>query len=481
VLALQTPLHDRDLLRGLASFYDFTAAVLLLPHNQAHFRYLPEHIVGDMIEFYAVAASPTLVIEASPPGAMVADNALSFALKFMAGDERFPNPHVRGKFAQFLMTFLPDRSELRLRDVDIVPPRHIFLSHPMALQKMVPALFELYVEIEFGERQFYSKFQTRHCIASIFKFLWQIPHYRERLLIASRDTPSFLKFTNVLCNDIIYLLEESLRLLSLIREDQTEMANPAAWQALQADERQRRERSFAQNEHNAKILMLLANSTIHMLFYFSDEENGGTVAPFVVPEVVDRMATMVDFFINRLAGPQVKEVKVQDPRKYHFEPGVLLTEIVGIFLHLSSSDAFLERVAHDQRSYDPQIFAHAGEILAHPKRKLMRARQLAQYDAALQKVAQFASNIHDTDVQLGDIPAEFLDPILATLMRDPVILPGSQQRIDREVIVRHLLNDRCDPFTRQPLTEDMLRPDLELRARIQAWVRERLATNAPPQ
>ena len=47
---------------------------------------------------------------------------------------------------------------------------------------------------------------------------------------------------------------------------------------------------------------------------------------------------------------------------------------------------------------------------------------------------------------------------MMTLMLDPVILPTSGKVMDRAVIMRHLLNSDTDPFNRQPLTTDMLKP-----------------------
>jgi ubiquitin conjugation factor E4 B len=49
------------------------------------------------------------------------------------------------------------------------------------------------------------------------------------------------------------------------------------------------------------------------------------------------------------------------------------------------------------------------------------------------------------------IPDEFLDPLLCTLMTDPVKLP-SGNIVDRSMIMQHLLNDANDPFNRAPLT-----------------------------
>ncbi len=37
--------------------------------------------------------------------------------------------------------------------------------------------------------------------------------------------------------------------------------------------------------------------------------------------------------------------------------------------------------------------------------------------------------------RLGEVPDDFLDPIVASLMSDPVILPSSKQRCDRSVRV----------------------------------------------
>lgn len=57
----------------------------------------------------------------------------------------------------------------------------------------------------------------------------------------------------------------------------------------------------------------------------------------------------------------------------------------------------------------------------------------------------------------GCVPATCADPLMDTLMEDPVVLPSGNV-VDKGTIVRHLLNSNTDPFNRQPLTEDMLRP-----------------------
>lgn len=61
------------------------------------------------------------------------------------------------------------------------------------------------------------------------------------------------------------------------------------------------------------------------------------------------------------------------------------------------------------------------------------------------------------EIDFNDAPEHFKDPLMDTIMEDPVILPSGTV-MDRAIIIRHLLNASTDPFNRQELTEDMLIP-----------------------
>ncbi|RXN07574.1 ubiquitin conjugation factor E4 A-like protein [Labeo rohita] len=77
----------------------------------------------------------------------------------------------------------------------------------------------------------------------------------------------------------------------------------------------------------------------------------------------------------------------------------------------------------------------------------------------------------------SDAPDEFLDPIMSTLMLDPVLLPSSNVTVDRSTIARHLLSDQTDPFNRSPLTMDQIRPNEELRQQIMKWLADHKQSN----
>merc|ERR1712008_546508 len=75
-----------------------------------------------------------------------------------------------------------------------------------------------------------------------------------------------------------------------------------------------------------------------------------------------------------------------------------------------------------------------------------------------------------------NVPTEFECAIMGEMMEDPVILPSGNM-CDRKNIERHILPTPNDPFNRQPLTEDMLKPDCELKAQIDSWKTEQMKKN----
>ena len=63
---------------------------------------------------------------------------------------------------------------------------------------------------------------------------------------------------------------------------------------------------------------------------------------------------------------------------------------------------------------------------------------------------------------------------MQTIMTDPVTLPSGLV-MDRSIILRHLLNDSTDPFTRQPLKEEDLVSNEELKKEIHEWLAKKRA------
>lgn len=97
----------------------------------------------------------------------------------------------------------------------------------------------------------------------------------------------------------------------------------------------------------------------------------------------------------------------------------------------------------------------------------VKRHQKAQQVSAVQ-------NKSDSELLVGENdPEEFTDPLLGTLMKDPVLLPTSNRVVDRSVAVQCILRGGRDPFTAERLTMTMLIPQPELAQRIQEFKRKK--------
>merc|ERR1719265_2406829 len=69
------------------------------------------------------------------------------------------------------------------------------------------------------------------------------------------------------------------------------------------------------------------------------------------------------------------------------------------------------------------------------------------------------------------VPDNYLDPIMSEIMEDPVLLPTSNNIMDRKVIERHIMSNDDDPFNRAHLSVKDLVPQDQLREEIHAFNR----------
>lgn len=276
----------------------------------------------------------------------------------------------------------------------------------------------------------------------------------------------FVRFVNLLLNDVTFVLDESFTAFTQIHDLTAELRSAAS---LDTTQRQEKEEALTQAQGRAKSYMQLTNETVSMLKLFTEALSDS----FTMPEIVQRLADMLDYNLDALVGPKQSNLKVENPSEYGWDPRNMLSEIVDVYLNLRQKERFQLAVARDGRSYKPQNFNQATHIMKkHGLKSAEEIRTFEAFAAAVQKVKE-ADDVDEED--LADPPDEFTDPLLATLMEDPVILPTSKTVIDRSTIRSHLLSDPNDPFNRAPLKIEDVIPNTELKEQIQAWKAEQKA------
>ncbi|KAF7314288.1 U-box domain-containing protein [Mycena kentingensis (nom. inval.)] len=431
------------------------------------FRVLPEYIVEDIVDYLH------FVVQWSPDKFELSGKIelLTFVLTFLNSTWYIKNPFLKSKINDVLFLGIWGYGR----------ERHGLLggllnTNQMALTHLMPALTHFYIEVEQtgASSQFYDKFSARRNISYILKVVWDNPIHREALNAeAAKDVDKFVKFVNLMINDVTYLMDESLTELAQIHTIQQEMDNQTAWAAQSQQHRREREGQLRNLERHAGGYISLGRSTVELLKVFTAELKG----PFMMPEIVNRLAAMLDYNLQALVGPKYSDlaVRAETRDKLKFNPRGLLSDIIQVFLNLSDQQEFITAVASDGRSYSVALFEQAAAIAL--KRTLKSEAEIEHLRAFVTKVEERKATM-EAEEDFDDIPEEFQDPLMYHLMRDPVLLPTSKTIVDRATIKSHLLSDSKDPFNRQPLSIDQIIPDPELKARIEAWVAEQRAQKA---
>lgn len=470
---------------------------LPLPEEQPEvFKCLPEYFLEDVVSnFKFIMWCMPQIITATQ-----GDELVMLCITFLESSAYVKNPYLKAGLISILFRGTwkrPGGASGVLVD--------LLNSMPFANEHLLHAVMKFYIEAEFTgtHSQFYDKFNIRYEIFEIIKCIWPNTLYREKLsLQANQNLDFFVQFVNLLLNDVTYVLDESFGAFKTIHNTQTELNTQG--HTMDAATRQQREEHLSSAQRSAKSYMQLTNQTVAMLKLFTE----ALADSFTMPEIVQRLADMLDYNLDAMVGPKSSNLRVDNLQEYGFNPRALLSEIVDVYLNLINKENFILAVARDGRSYKPANFEKAADIIR--KWSLKSPEQLRHW-SQLQKKVQAAKEADDqAEEDMGEIPEEFLgmpslsklcfstaanilDPLMYSLMDDPVILPGSRISIDRATIRSHLLSDPHDPFNRVPLKiEDVVAGkqfpfpkccyttnppflDTDLKAKIEAFKTEKLA------
>lgn len=458
---------DESLLRRCLQFYEVHSDYMLkvadpkssgvtlpLPTDvPMQFAALPDFYIEDLAEFlqFILQYMPHVADDPSM------DRILHLLVVLVCSSNYIGNPYLIAKLVEVIFVMNP-----------AVQPRsqslnEKFLMHPLALQHLVPALMNFYTDIEStgASSEFYDKFAIRYHLSIILKVMWTIPAHQNRMIEEAKKGKSFVKFVNMLMNDTTFLLDESLDCLKRIHEIQEALENTEEWEKQSREQQQSRQRQLAMDEKQCRSYLTLATETVDMFHYLTQK----IIGPFLDSHLGDRLAAMLNFNLQQLCGSKCKNLKVKNPEKYGWEPKKLLDSLTDIYLHLDC-DAFANTIANDERSYKKELFDDA--IGRMRRARIKTEQEIDKFRKLQDKVEDLVRDKNLAETDYGEIPEEFKDPLMDTLLDDPVILPSGTV-MEKSIIMRHLLNSQTDPFNRQPLTEDELKPATDLKKKIQQW------------
>uniref|UniRef100_A0A7N8XW12 Ubiquitin conjugation factor E4 A n=1 Tax=Mastacembelus armatus TaxID=205130 RepID=A0A7N8XW12_9TELE len=434
--------------------------------------YVPEFFAENLGDFFIfLRRFADSVLETSAENL---EHILNFITVFMGNVERMKNPHLRAKLAEVLEAVMPHLEPVAPGAAQPIGFQRdtVFCSYRHAPQ-LAEALITVFVDIEFtgDPHQFEQKFNYRRPMYPILKHMWGKDNYRESIKhladyasenLEAMNPPLFLRFLNLLMNDAIFLLDEAIQYLSKIKILQLER-DRGEWEGLAPDARREKESSLQMFGQLGRFHNIMSNETIGTLAFLTSEIKGIFVHPFLA----ERIISMLNYFLQHLVGPKMGALKVKDFSEFDFKPQQLVSDICTIYLNMGDEEDFCATVPKDGRSYSPTLFSQTLRVL---KKINKPGDMIVAFGLLADKVKSYADRQQQEEETYSDAPDEFLDPIMSTLMLDPVLLPSSNVTVDRSTIARHLLSDQTDPFNRSPLTMDQIRPNEELKQQILQWL-----------
>ncbi|XP_014666831.1 PREDICTED: ubiquitin conjugation factor E4 A-like [Priapulus caudatus] len=339
------------------------------------------------------------------------EHLMTLTLVFMGSPARMRNPHLRAKLAEALEALMPHQDQ-RLTMVSMLNRRQLFVAHPH-IRELAATLLHVFVSIEMTGQsvQFELKFNYRRPMYIALEYIWGLDLHKQRIKELADHALQNIEATDspLFLRFVNLLINDAIFLLDEALQVPSDL--------------------IPINQSSIKYLDLIAILIITL-----------------ITPGLSRSATHshVRAFLN------VAPSNVTRPS----QAARLTSRDINV-APLTSADAFIHEHSHrhhraPSRSGQPAMYATENFSLA-----------------AYQEVA---SKQQAEDELLEEAPEEFLDPILGTIMRDPVLLPTSGHTMDRSTIARHILSDQSDPFNRQPLSMEMVVPNEQLKQQINEWI-----------
>jgi hypothetical protein len=168
-------------------------------------------------------------------------------------------------------------------------------------------------------------------------------------------------------------------------------------------------------------------------------------------ELKNTFSNLINVLLTNMVGENKKYLNINDKDQYLFNPKLILQLVHKLISPFLENDIFIDSLLYEQYNTGKMINKMKGILVKINKISYLEAYKLNTLSEKLN--SKYNKNLELEDIE---IPDEFCDPILDTLIIDPVYLPNTDIIMDKEVIARHLITDQHNPFNREELTLEIL-------------------------
>jgi len=167
--------------------------------------------------------------------------------------------------------------------------------------------------------------------------------------------------------------------------------------------------------------------------------------------IKEKFTSLINYIVHELVGPDSNSLKISIS-SLKFKVLTIMFDIFEILHTYRNNNHFKYSIIEDSRFYNSSYIDKFMTILLH-KQKIL----VSEYDNIklfLDKIDKFKLKLDKLEEY--DIPEKYCDPIMGTIIKTPVILPNCDIMMDKDIIIRYLLEKEENPFNRTKLTVTQL-------------------------
>jgi len=333
------------------------------------------------------------------------------------------NPHIKKKIINLLFH-------------DFIDKDKYITNH----EKIILELVKYYIQME-EELEFYDKFFPRYQIICLFNYFLRnkesYNYYKYELHTIDEKSTRFLF---LILNDCQFFFEELLTNIKKLKKHEAELNKDDLLKPAE----------LVQVTSIIKNYLAYSYEYLILIDFLSNEK----MEYFIKKEITDKLAIFLDYVLSEFAGKKTSDLHIKSPEKYNFKPINILSLLANIYINLGYNGEIIKALSSD-RLYEETNFNKMISILI---KKDVYGSNTWYKTGLLYSIRDKIKNYNETNIDYDsyDPPIELCDPLMTTLIEEPVKLPDSDIIMDKNIIIKHLLSNETNPFNRSKLTPSML-------------------------
>jgi ubiquitin conjugation factor E4 B len=353
------------------------------------------------------------------------------------------SPFVKNQIVQFFAKVAND-----------IDKKHLVIGIPHILEHMLPSVVVFFsaVQITGSHSEFYDKFEFRDGCQDLLKLWFRFNEFREFFKKHCHEKP-YEELVFHLVDDNLYFVGQALSFFQSLSTHEEHEDDPAATNEII---------SIREQLH---YWMRSVNKAFELIY---------SITGFC-PEVFDTETVSEKF--STLAICSVYACVMQDNILTIKNPGEIEWDKYSFFSIVASSiaqctsDVFIHNFVSNERYFSTELLDKTMDLLYE---RGCAQTIIDSFEIFVQLAKAEDERLKSEEINYDDAPDEYLDPVMFTLMMDPVRLPGGDV-VERSTYEQLLLSTRLSPYTQIPIKEGDAVPADDIKAKIQDYIKQKKA------